>query len=66
MCSNNSSFKIIADIFPLWHCVITHLNAPNEQNAKTSYLSAFDYHHPSATSPLYSFGSSKGVHYFQI
>lgn len=36
MSSNGYFFKIIADTFPPWHCVNTHLNAPNHKTAKTS------------------------------
>jgi len=36
MGSNNCSSKIIADVFPPWHCVSTHLNALDQQTAKTS------------------------------
>ncbi|MEE6522716.1 hypothetical protein FKM82_021325 [Ascaphus truei] len=35
MGSNNCFSKIIADVFPPWHCVNTHLNAPDQQNVKT-------------------------------
>jgi len=28
--------EIIADVLPPWHCVNTHLNAPDQQTAKTS------------------------------
>ena len=28
--------KIIADVFPPWHCVNTHLNSPDQQTDKTS------------------------------
>ncbi len=34
--SNNRFSKIIADVLPLWHCVNTHLKAPDQQTAKTS------------------------------
>ena len=33
--SNNCFSMIIADMFPPWHCVNTHLNAPDQQPAKT-------------------------------
>ena len=36
MGSNNSFSTIIAEVFPPWHCVNTHLNAPDRQTAKTS------------------------------
>jgi len=36
MGSNNRFSKIIADVFPLWHCVNTHLNAQDQQTDKTS------------------------------
>ncbi|MEE6526683.1 hypothetical protein FKM82_027469 [Ascaphus truei] len=36
MGGNNCFAKIIADVFPPWHCVNTHLNAPDQQTAKTS------------------------------
>ncbi len=29
-------FKIIADVFSLWHIFNTHLKAPDQQTAKTS------------------------------
>ena len=32
---NNCVSTIIADIFPPWHCVNTHLNVPDQQTAKT-------------------------------
>jgi len=32
----NCFSKIIADVFPPWHCVITQLNAPDQQTDKTS------------------------------
>ena len=36
MGSNNCFSTIIADGLPPWHCVNTHLNAPDQQTAKTS------------------------------
>ena len=30
--------KIIADVFPPWHCVNTHLNAADQQTNKTFAL----------------------------
>jgi len=36
MGSHNCFSKIIADVFPLWNCVSTQLNAPDQQTAKTS------------------------------
>ena len=36
MGSNSCFSKIIADVFPHWHCVNTHLNAPDQQTGKTS------------------------------
>ena len=35
MGSNNCFSTIIANIFPSWHCVYIHLNAPDQQTAKT-------------------------------
>jgi len=32
---NNCFSKIVADVFPPWHCVNTHLNAPDQQTDKT-------------------------------
>ncbi len=34
--SNNCFSKIIADVLTPWHCVNTHLKAPDQQTAKTS------------------------------
>jgi len=36
MGSNICCFKIIADVFPPWQCVNTHLNAPVQQTDKAS------------------------------
>ena len=36
MGSNNCFSKIIADVFPPWHRVNTHLNAAEQQTDKTS------------------------------
>ena len=33
--TNNCFSMIIADVFPPWHCVDTHLNAPDQQTTKT-------------------------------
>jgi len=35
MGSNICVSKIIADVFPPWHCVNTHLNLPEQQTDKT-------------------------------
>ncbi|KAL0160075.1 hypothetical protein M9458_043800, partial [Cirrhinus mrigala] len=32
--SNNCFSKMIADVLPPWHCVNTHLKAPDQQTAK--------------------------------
>ena len=34
--SNNCFSKVISHVFPLWHCVNTHLNVPDQQTTKTS------------------------------
>ena len=34
--SNNCFSKIITSLFPLQHCVNTHLNAPDQQRAKAT------------------------------
>ena len=36
MGSNDCVSKISADVFPPWHCVDTHLNAPEQQTDLTS------------------------------
>ena len=36
MGSNSCFSRITADAFPPWHCVNTHLNAPDQQTDKTS------------------------------
>jgi len=33
---NNCFSEIIADVFPPWHCVKTHLNAPEQETARMS------------------------------
>jgi len=33
---SNRFSQIISDVFPPWHCVNTHLNAPDQQTVKTS------------------------------
>jgi len=43
MGSNNCS-KIIADVFPPWHCVNTHPNAPDQQTNKSSAFIYRDDH----------------------
>jgi len=35
MCSNNCFPKSIADVFPLWYCVNTHLKVADLQTKKT-------------------------------
>jgi len=44
MGSNNCFSKIIADVFPPWRCVKTHLNAPDQPTDKTS-AALFSSHH---------------------
>lgn len=36
MSSTECFLRIIADTFPSWHCVYTHLNAAGRQTTKTS------------------------------
>ena len=36
MISNNYFSNIIAGVFPPWHYANTHLNAPDQQTAKSS------------------------------
>jgi len=63
--------KIIAYVFPFWHCMDTHLNVPDEQTAKTSafieVLTLTDDQlikyiwlaAPAATNPLVTYGNHK-------
>jgi len=37
MGSNNCFSKIIVDVFPPWHCVNTHLKAPEQQTANSAH-----------------------------
>ena len=59
--SNNYFCKIIADVFPPWHCVNTHLNAPDQQTDKPSAFIevltlADDYQHLDVSHPPNSYG----------
>jgi len=53
---------IIADVFPPWHCVNTHVNGSDQHTAKTSaFIKVLTLEDLAVSHPLTTFGSSTGV-----